>query len=127
MEAAMSISTLESPASVRALDAMHSAADTAEASEQHAREEIAQAFGLIRTLPSMLVALPSVQERRGGVRVGSVTLQEAIRDLTTDGYCFEQLLAVLQASDCPLVQKLRDTLCAEYQRMNAGDIAEARS
>lgn len=122
----MSISTLESPGSIRALATAHGAQDERAGAEQAAREEIAAGFGLMRTTPSMLIALPRVEVKYGSLRVGSMSLQAALRDLMMEGYGFEQLLAVLQVSDCPFVQKLREALCQEYQRQNASDVAEAR-
>lgn len=123
----MSVSTLESPSSWRGLAAAQAAQDTYASAEQAAREEIAAGFGLMRTTPSMLIALPRVEVKGDSLRVGSMSLQAALRDLMMEGYGFEQLLAVLQASDCPFVQKLREALCQEYQRQNASDVAEARS
>lgn len=123
----MSISTLESP-ETRAALAAHSVRETTwQAAERGAREEIAEAFKLMRTLPPARVAVPYVEVKGGGLRVQSMSLDAVIRDLVTDGHGGEQLLAVLQASECPMVQKLRDELCAQWQRQWASDIAEARS
>lgn len=123
----MSTSTLESPETRRALNAFAAREAEWQRGEEGARQEIAAAFALVRSVPPQHVALPCVELKNGGLRVRSVSLAEAVRDLTMEGHGSEQLLAVLQGSDCPLVQKLRDALCAEYQRRNANDIAEARS
>lgn len=123
----MSLSTLESPASLRALDAATRRQTSEQLAEAAAREEIADAFGLIRTVPPQRIAVPCIEAKGGSVRVRSMSLAEVVRDLTMEGRSEEQLLAVLAGSDCPLVQKLRDALCSEWQRQWAGDIAEARS
>lgn len=97
------------------------------AEEAAAREEIKEAFSLIRKLPARQIAVPTVALRHGYMRVASVTLEHAVSDLMSEGYTKDALIAVLQASDCPLVQKLRDALCAEWVRQNALDIAELRA
>lgn len=123
----MSISTLESPASIRALDAITRAGDQYSAAENAAREDIARSFALLRTTPAKNIALPTVKASGAGLRERSVSMEYALRDLTMCGYAMKQLLIVLQDSECPLVQAYRDALCHEWQRQNASDVAEARS
>ena len=117
----MSICVTESPTSRRMLDAQHSEDDAFAREEQGAREEIAQAFSLIGRVPSRQIALPMVKAPH---REGSVSLATAVCELTSEGYVNEELLAVIDGSDCPLVQKLREALCARWQKQHQ-DLCEA--
>lgn len=118
----MSIATTENPASVRALDARHAAQDALSDNEQHAREEIAQAFAFMRRVPADKISVPSVNylHRRPCI----VSLSHAVAELLEGGECASELLAVLEHSACPHVVALRAALCAAWQRQYAADIAE---
>jgi hypothetical protein len=119
-------STLESPMSVSMLDARDELDSRYAAEERGAREEIAQSFALLRKLPPHLIAVPVVSHKGGGMRATSVSMAEAIKELTSEGYAHLELLAVLQHSVCPLVQGLRDALRDEWVKQQASDLAEAR-
>jgi hypothetical protein len=123
----MSIATTESPFSVQLLDMRDEFDSRYAAEEQGAREEIAQSFALLRKLPAKQIAVPAVSFRHGGMRASSVSMDAAIRDMVGEGHGMEQLLAVLQHSDCPLVQGLRDALRDEWVKQQASDLAEARA
>jgi hypothetical protein len=123
----MSIATTESPFSVQLLDMRDEFDSRYAAEEQGAREEIAQSFALLRKLPPHLIAVPVVSHKGGGMRATSVSMAEAIEELTSEGYAHLELLAVLQNSECPLVQTLRDALRDEWVKQQASDLAEARS
>lgn len=121
----MSIATTESFLSVHMLDARDNLDSRRTSAEAGAREEIEEAFALMRKLPAKHVAVPAVDHRAG--RVSSVSLEEAVMDMVGDGQCKAELLAVLKDSLCPLVQALREAMCAEYVRQNADDIGEFRA
>lgn len=121
------VSTLDSPTSRRMLDMRDDLDSRRSAEEAGAREEIAQAFALMRFLPASQVAVSTVDLRHGSIRVTTVTLEEAVSELVSEGYAKTHLMTVLKESQCPLVEALRQELCSEWQRQCALDIAEARA
>lgn len=119
------VSTADSLPSVRLLAARDSLDDRFAAAEAGAKQEIADAFALLRFLPAKQIAVPERDFRND--RVGFQTMDLAVQEMIEAGHGLAQLLKVLQESDCALVQDLREALCTGWQAENARDIAEVRA
>ena len=73
-----------------------------------------------------LIGVPSFSARTE--RYCLLPFAEAVSE-TIEGYpvALQALVKVLTASDCPIVQELRDALASEYAKAHADDIAEVLS
>ena len=80
---------------------------------------------LIRNVSAVNLTLPSVCYSPWAERREMLT--EAISDRVGYGAPLAALVAVLERSDCPMVQELREALAADYTHANAGDIAQLRA
>jgi len=120
----MSISTLESPASRRALDARHASQDRIAGECRGVEQEIKTAFHLLGVVPSNAIALPAVDHL--AQREGAVTLRAAVLELLQDGQCDDELMAVLEHGTGELVDALRGALQAKYIERTAADVAAYR-
>lgn len=124
----MSISTLESTASVRALDRQHAEQDAWQRERDGACQEIFAAFGLMKTIPLHLISVPRVTVRPGGgTKVSGIPMTEAIRELLEEAEVVKHLNTVLAQSDCPLVAQLRARMMHSHIECWADDIAYQRS
>lgn len=101
------------------------------AAEQAAADEIREAFSLVGTkipgvstpLKRLAVIAPTDNGYKVGLRSMSEAILEAIHDMRVD----DELLKIIEESECELVKKLRDRICEDYVRRHASDIAEARA
>lgn len=121
----MSVSTLDSPASVRALDRMAAQQDEQAEQEAFAAEEISQAFAQLGKCPAKLIAVPYAVFSNGS-DVRWMPMSAAITDLISDSYGVEELIAALEQSPCPHVAAIRQAMCDRWIKNHAADIAEAR-
>lgn len=78
----------------------------------------------IRFISASALSVPTT--RNGGTTEGREALTEAISDRVAYGAPLAALVRVLESSDCPLVQKLREALAADYAKSNAADVAQVR-
>lgn len=120
----MSISTLDSPSTLRALSQREREWERLEAEEREVRAEIALAFGAITKVPASCLSVPDLPSNG---RPGSSKLEEAIRDRIEGGYADAELFAVLEKSSCPLVASLRKALEKSWADSVARDVAYHRS
>ncbi len=91
--------------------------------DQQVTREIREVFFRLRTVPADQLAVPVVI----GAQEAAQKLSRAIPSLLAEGDCSGPLLQALMHSNCPYVQVLREALCEEYVRQNAGDVAEMRA
>lgn len=96
-----------------------------DAIERQVKEEIEQVFmRSIRYVAAASLSLPTTRD--GGMSEGREALTEAIADRVSYGAPLAAMVRVLESSDCPHVQKLREALAADYAKANAGDVAQVR-
>lgn len=89
--------------------------------EAHYRKEIIETLTkTVRTVPHQRLSLP----KAGAHRVESEPLQDVVTDQVCYGSPRDALMAALSSSDCPLVQRLRESIAASYADSNADWIAE---
>ena len=91
--------------------------------DQQVTREIREVFARLRTVPADQLAVPVVI----GAQEAAQKLSRAIPSLLAEGDCSGPILQALMHSNCPYVQVLREALCEEYVRQNAGDVAEMRA
>lgn len=96
-----------------------------EAIERQVTEEVRRVFvDSIRIAYAKDLSLPTA--RSGGTVEFREPLVDAISDRVAYGKPLAALVRVLESSDCPLVQKLREALAADYAYSNAADVAQVR-
>lgn len=120
----MSISTLESPASRRALDSYHAERDASAAAENKVRSDVKTAFNLLGIVPAERIALPAVDNAKQ--REGAVTLRRAVLELIQEGHCDDELMAVIERGTGDLVDALQVALRDTYAERTASDVAAFR-
>lgn len=122
----MSISTLDSPSTLRALSQRDREWDRLEAEEREVRAEIAVAFGALTKVPAkhlMVTATPNGP----GMQEKLIRLDVAITETIEGGNVNAELFAVLEKSSCPLVQALRKALEKSWADSVARDVAYHRA
>ena len=93
--------------------------------ERQVADEIHHIFTRsIRYIAASSLCLPTTRD--GGMSEGREAVTEAISDLVSDGAPLAAVVRVLESSECPLVQKLREALAADYAKANAADVAQVR-
>jgi hypothetical protein len=117
----VSISTLESPASVRALDSYHATQDRQASAERGVAQEIKEAFHLLGVVPSARIALPEADGVKQ--REGVVNMRAAMLELIHEGHCDDELMALLESGPGELVDNLRTVLRDKFIENNARDVA----
>lgn len=96
-----------------------------DAIERQVTEEIERIFTQsIRFAAAASLSLPTTRD--GGMSEGREALTEAISDRVGYGAPLDAVVRVLESSNCPLVQKLREALAADYAKSNAADVAQVR-
>lgn len=121
----MSISTLDSPSTLRALSQREREWERLEAEEREVRAEIAKAFGAMTKVPAHCLVVPTTPGERGTAR--SRVLSDAITETIEGGNANPELFAVLEKSSCPLVQALRKALEKSWADSVARDVAYHRA
>jgi hypothetical protein len=79
----------------------------------------------IRKVPAANLALVYYSSSKNGLAQYSVP--EVVTDYGTDPKPLEALLAVLEKSDCPLVQKYREALAEHFADRNADEVEYFKS
>lgn len=120
----MSISTLDSPSTLRALSQREREWERLEAEEREVRAEIAVAFGALTKVPAKTLIVPATPT---GERPRSKSLDIAITETIEGGEVNAELFAVLEKSSCPLVASLRKALEKSWADSVARDVAYHRS
>lgn len=124
----MSVSTLESAASRRDRAAYFAEQDAIDKAEHEVREEIETAFThMLPRWAASSIAIPTVDHRKGVLSAGLTTADAVIRDRMEGGYVHAHLLAVLEKSECPYVQKLREAIGKSWADQAARDVAPYRA
>ena len=123
----MSISTLESPATRRALSAWHAEQDRQGQAEAHIRDEITRGFTLLSNRPASTIAVPALVRAGSRFTEGTDTVAAVVADRMAEGRCMAELLQVLEHSSCAHVQQLRDALAKSWADSWASDIAPHRA
>lgn len=82
----------------------------------------------IRKVPAKNLALEFVSYRHNGSgSVDQYPVTEIVVDYGTDSKPLEALLAVLEKSDCPLVQKYREAIAERFADSNADEMEEFKA
>lgn len=128
----MSISTLDSPSTLRALSQREREWDRLEAEEREVRAEIHTAFAAMTKVPAKTLIvnrLRTVGLAGGGTgeRERPMPLSDAITETIEGGNVNAELFAVLEKSSCPLVASLRKALEKSWADSVARDVAYHRA
>lgn len=117
----MSYSTSPATDADRHLERADSEEHRRQCAEAYYRAEIVDTLTkTIRTVPHARLSLP----KPGAHRVECQPLVDVVTDQVSFGKPMEALMTVLQSSDCPLVQRLREAIAADYADSNADWCAE---
>ena len=82
----------------------------------------------IRKVPAKNLSLEYVSYRKNETgAIDQYPVSDIVVDYGTDSKPLEALLAVLEKSDCPLVQKYREAIAARFADSNADEMEEFKA